>query len=294
MYQQGWNIGLSTNQSSNVLVRVDTPVQVWLSATVPSDAEPDVTAEVWLTATSTNDTRRYDTETIEVAAAMTSIAEISFDGQMDSEIFIDPGTTQDVSFRIWNNASRIDIFEVGVLFTELSGWSVELLDSPELAISAGSSSTFSVRVTSPANAQANDMGPRLTPSAISSRSGETITGEDWQGTRINAVRDVSLNYLNTQTLTPGIPIHVSIEVTNNGNGPDIAVIDLPWSPDTWEWWALFEGVNVTDGIDLSVSYDLDNVKQVDVWILLPPLESPGEFHEITLKASPESGIDVNE
>lgn len=290
----GWNIGLSTNQSANVLVRVDTPVHVWLSATVPSDAEPDVTAEIWLTATSTNDTRRYDTEAIEVAAAMASIAEISLDGQRESEIFINPGTTQDVSFRIWNNATRIDIFEVDVLFTEMSGWSVELLDSPELAISAGSSSTFSVRVTSPANAQANDLGPKLTPFAISSRSGETITGEDWQGIRINTVHDVSLSLLEyPSTLTPGIPVHVSIEVTNNGNGPDTAVIDLPWSPDTWVWWALFEGVNVTDGIDLSVSYDLDNVKQVDVWILLPPLESPGEFHEITLKASPVSGIDVN-
>ena len=290
----GWNIGLSTNQSSNVLVRVDTPVHVWLSATVPSDAEPDVSAEIWLTATSTNDTRRYDTETIEVAAAMASVAEMSFDGQRESEIFINPGSSQDVSFRIWNNATRIDIFEVDVMFTEMLGWRVELLDSPELAISAGSSSTFSVRVTSPANAQANDLGPRLTPFAISSRSGETITGEDWQGIRINTVHDVSLALLEyPSTLTPGIPVHVSIEVTNNGNGPDTAVIDLPWSPDTWVWWALFEGVNVTDGIDLSVSYDLDNVKQVDVWILLPPLESPGEFHEITLKASPVSGIDVN-
>ena len=291
----GWNIGLSTNQSSSVLVRVDTPAQVWLSATVAADAEPDVTAEVWLTATSTNDTRRYDTETIEVAAAMTSIAEISLDGNMDSEIFIDPGSSHDVTFRIWNNASRIDIFEVGVLFTELTGWSVELLDSPELAISAGSSSTFSVRVTSPTNAQANDLGPRLTPSAMSLRSGDSIAGEDWHGTRVNSVRDVSLELLEyPNTLTPGIPIHVSIEVTNNGNGPDTAVIDLPWSPDTWEWWALVEGMNVTNGIDLSVSYDLDNVKQVDVWILLPPLESPGEFHEITLKVTPENGIDVND
>ncbi|MGB2334425.1 MAG: hypothetical protein ACPH87_02010 [Candidatus Poseidoniaceae archaeon] len=291
----GWNIALSTNQSSSVLVRVDTPAHVWLSATVPLGAEPDVTAEAWLTATSTNDTRRYDTETIEVAAAMTSIAEISFDGQRESEIFLDPGSSHDVSFRIWNNATRIDIFEVDVVFTEISGWSVELLDSPELAISAGSSSTFSVRVTSPTNAQANDLGPRLTPSAISSRSGESITGEDWQGIRVNALRDVSLELLEyPSTLTPGIPIHVSIEVTNNGNGPDTAVIDLPWSPETWEWWALQDGVNVTSGIDLSVSYDLGNVKQVDVWILLPPLESPGEFHEVTLKVSPEDGVDVND
>ena len=290
----GWNIALSTNQSSNVLVRVSTPAQVWLSATVPSSAEPDVTAEVWLTAASTNDTRRYDTETIEVAAAMTSVAEISIDTGTDSEIFIDPGGSHDVTFRIWNNATRIDIFDVGVIFTELSGWSVELLDSPELAIAAGSSSTFSVQITSPDNAQANDLGPRLTPSAISSRSGEFISGEDWQGSRINAVRDVSLELLEyPNTLTPGIPIQVSVEVTNNGNGQDTAVIDLPWSPNTWKWWAMADGVNVSDGIDLSVSYDLDNVKQVDVWILLPPLESPGELHEITLRVSPENGIDVN-
>ena len=50
---------------------------------------------------------------------------------------------------------------------------------------------------------------------------------------------------------------------------------------------------MTNGIDLSVSYDLDNVKQIDVWILLPALESPGEFHEITLEVQPENGDDIN-
>ena len=288
-----WNIGLSPNQSTNVLVRVDSPVQVWLAATVPPEAEPDVTAEVWLTATSTNDTRRFDIKTIEVAAAMNSIAEITFDGDKDEDIFINPGESFDVSFRIWNNASRIDIFETGIVFTEISGWSVELLDSPELAISAGSSSTYTVRVTSPENAQAGDSGPRLTPTANSVRSGEFINGESWQGIKVNALHDVSLELIEYPAkLTPGIPIYVSLEVTNNGNGPDTALIDLPWSPDTWEWWALHDGVNVTDGIDLSVSYDLDNVKQVDVWILLPSLESPGEFHEITIEVNPRDGFDV--
>ena len=290
----GWSIGLSTNQSTSVLVRVDTPVQVWLEVSVPTDAEPDETAEVWLTATSTNDTRRFDMETIEVAAAMTSIAEISFEGDKDSEAFLDPGSSLDVSFRIWNNASRIDIFEVGIIYIEITGWSVELLDSPELAISAGSSSTYKVRITSPLNAQAGDSGPRLTPTATSLRSGNSISGEDWQGARVNSLNDVSLSILEYPTmLTPGIPVHVSLEVINNGNGPDTAVIDLPWSPDTWTWWALNDGFNVTNGIDLSVSYDLDNVKQIDVWILLPALESPGEFHEITIEVQPKNGDDIN-
>ena len=168
-------------------------------------------------------------ETIEVAAAMTSIAEISFEGNKDSEAFLDPGSSLDVSFRIWNNASRIDIFEVGIIYTEITGWSVELLDSPELAISAGSSSTYKVRITSPLNAQAGDSGPRLTPTATSLRSGNSISGEDLQGARVNSLNDVSLNILEYPTmLTPGIPVHVSLEVINNGNGPDTAVIDLPW------------------------------------------------------------------
>ena len=46
-------------------------------------------------------------------------------------------------------------------------------------------------------------------------------------------------------------------------------------------------------IDLSVSYDLDNVKVIDVWIMLSSLESPGEFHEITISTVPIEGEDIN-
>ena len=73
----------------------------------------------------------------------------------------------------------------------------------------------------------------------------------------------------------------------------MAVLDLPWSPESWDWWALDDGVNVTEGIPLSVSYDLDNIKQVDLWILLPSLEAPGEFHEITISVNSNDGEDVN-
>ena len=68
-----------------------------------------MTTEVWLTATSTNDSRRSDTEIIDVAAAMVSDAEISYEGEDGEFVKINPGQTRDVTFRIWNNASRIDI-----------------------------------------------------------------------------------------------------------------------------------------------------------------------------------------
>ena len=291
---QGWSIDLAWNQSTNILVRTDNPRHVWLTATIPAGVEPDVTAEIWLTATSSNDSRRYDTKAIEVAAAMISNAEITVDGDLQDVQYIDAGQSIDVSFRIWNNASRIDIFRPSIDFTEITGWAVELLNSPDLAISPGSSSTFTIRITAPINAQANDMGPMISPKALSMRSGDEIIGNGWQGIRVNSLHDVSIAILEAPTtLSPGVPVKVSLEVTNNGNGAEVAVLNLPWTSDSWHWWALVDGANVTEGIPLSVSYDLENIKQVDLWIILPSLEAPGEFHEITIEVNPSVGTDIS-
>ena len=290
----GWSIALAWNQSTNVLVRVDTPVQIWLTSTIPEGVEPDVTGESWLTATSTNDSRRSDLEVVEVAAAMISEAEISVEPQIQNTGYIDAGQSKDITFRIWNNASRIDIFRPHIDYTDITGWSVELLNTPDLAISPGSSSTYTVRVSAPITAQADDLGPLVSPKALSMRSGEIITGDGWQGLHVNSLHDLSLQLVDTPTtLTPGVPMMLSIEITNSGNGPATAVIDLPWSPSTWVWWALIDGVNVTDGVPLSVSYDLENVKTVDIWLILPSLEAPGEFHEITISVQPNNGDDIN-
>ena len=290
----GWSIGLSWNQSTDILVRVDTPKQIWMTTTIPNGVEPDMTAETWLTATSTNDSRRFDTKAIEVAAAMTSNAEVNVDSETQGYQFIDAGNSYDVTFRIWNNATRIDIFQPQIDYTEITGWTVELLNSPDLAISPGSSSTFTVRITAPINAQAEDLGPMISPKALSMRSGDLIMGNSWQGLRVNSLHDLSISLIDSPTtLTPGIPLQVTVEVTNSGNGPETAILDLPWSSESWEWWALVDGANVTQGIPLSVSYDLENVKSVDLWIILPSLEAPGEFHEITISVEPEEGIDIN-
>ena len=93
-------------------------------------------------------------------------------------------------------------------------------------------------------------------------------------------------------MKPGIPQLITVEIVNNGNGPAVAIIDFPWSSDTWQWWALYDGVNVTEGVELSVSYDLDNVKEIDLWMMVPPLEAPGEFHEITISVEPAGGTDI--
>lgn len=290
----GWSIGLGWNQSNSVLVRADSPVELWLTVTTPSDAPADTIAEVWLTATSTNDSRRLDTEVIAVAAAMISNADISVESGVESLQLIDAGDIVDIAFRIYNNASRMDIFRPQIEAATSSGWSVELLTTPDLAINSGSSSTFTVRITAPQTAQAQDPGPLLSPKALSLRSGELIIGDGWQGIRVDTLHDLKMNITLAPTiLSPGNANLINIEITNDGNGPDTAIIDLPWVPDTWIWWALHEGTNVTEGVPLSVSYDLENVKEIDLWLVLPSLESAGEHHEITISVSPSEGVDLN-
>ena len=289
----GWSFVMAWNQTADILVRVDSPVNVWLTATIPEGVEPDVTAEIWLTATSTNDSRRADVKSVEVAAAMISNAEITVDSISTNDIIINAGESQDIDFRIWNNASRIDIFRPQINYTDITGWNVELLNSPELAISPGSSSTYTVRITAPINAQAGDTGPAISPKALSIRSGDVIIGNGWQGLRVDSQHNLSIQLIEApDSLKPGIPQLITVEIVNNGNGPAMAIIDLPWSSDTWLWWALNDGVNVTEGVELSVSYDLDNVKQIDLWMMVPPLEAPGEFHEITISVEPAGGTDI--
>ena len=287
----GWSVQLNWNQSNSMLVRTDTPREIWIEVTVPSGIEPDVTAEAYLTATSTNDTRRTDTEVIDVAAAMFSNAQITSDET--STLEIDPGDFVDVDFRIWNNASRIDIFQPSIAFTDVPGWTVSLVNTPDLAISQGSSSTFTVRITAPITAQSGDVGPIISPKAISLRSGEEIIGDSWQGIKVNPFYNLSIELTNyPSTLTPGIPVQISLQITNHGNGQDTAIIDMPWSPNSWEWWALSEGVNVTNGLDLSAPFDLNEQKQVDLWILLPSLEAAGEVHELMISVISITGEEI--
>jgi len=290
----GWSMNLAWNQSNNILVRTDSPVEIWLTGTIPAGVETDSTANVYLTATSTNGSMKSDTEVIEIAAAMISNASVDINENMrDVDHIIEAGDIVDVSFTIWNNASRMDVFRPSISATAIGGWSTELLNTPDLAINPGKTSSFTVRITAPAHAQAGDPGPIITPSVLSLRSYTTISGPDWQHITVDTLHDLLIETeLAPQRLSPGTANHFQFKVTNNGNGPATAILDLPFSPDTWGWWALADGENVTEGIPLSVSYDLENIKIIDVWLLLPSLEAAGELHEITFSVSPEGGEDT--
>ena len=63
---------------------------------------------------------------------------------------------------------------------------------------------------------------------------------------------------------------VLLEIENNGNGESSAIINLPSLSDNWNWWIRINDQNHTGNIDLTASYDLGDIIQFELWILLPP------------------------
>ena len=61
--------------------------------------------------------------------------------------------------------------------------------------------------------------------------------------------------------------------------------------DNWNWWIRINDQNHTGNIDLTASYDLGDIVQFELWILLPPDESSGEIHDVIILAEPVSGND---
>ena len=48
--------------------------------------------------------------------------------------------------------------------------------------------------------------------------------------------------------------------------------------------------NHSGGIDLTASYDLGDIIQFELWIILPMTEASGEIHDLIVTVTPESGI----
>jgi uncharacterized membrane protein len=292
----GWQVGLEWTQASSILVRPDTPVQVYLTMTLPNDCAPDTISTFKLTATSQNDSRRFHEIEIDISASMISNAsvEVTNTQSLDSWI-VDAGETKTISFTITNHATRQDIFEMSVQSSGSTLWIVEQPTRPNAVINSGASTTFTIEITAPANAQAGDNGPSIIPIITSTRSGMTFMGADFNELEVESIEDIVIRLVDSPLkLTPGIGNKIEIEIENDGNGPTQVVIDLPNLPDSWQWWMRLSDQNHTGPIDLSASYDLQDIKIVEVWILISMEESAGIMHSIEITAMSNSmGTDIN-
>jgi len=288
----GWQVGLEWTQASSILVRPDTPVQIFMTMSLPNDCPPDTLSTFKLTATSQNDTRRFHEIEIDISASMISNASVTQTlSQSTDDWLVTAGESKMISFTITNHATRQDIFEMSVQSSGGLFWDVEQPTRPNAVINPGDSTTFSVKVTAPENAQAGDDGPILTPIIMSTRSGMSFMGDGFDELEVAVIEDLAIRLISSPTkLIPGAANIIEIEIENDGNGPTQALIELPELPETWQWWVRVADQNHTGPVELSASYDLQDIKTVEIYILISMTESAGILHTIEIAVSSDSGL----
>ncbi|WP_438995756.1 COG1470 family protein, partial [Poseidonia sp.] len=128
----GWGVQFSWAQATSILVRPDQPVLVGLSMTVPLGATPDTVVSFSLQATSQNNTEKFHSLDIDIAASMISEAYVGMTtSQASNDWHIDAGEAKIVTFTIWNNASRQDIFSMTVEYEPKGMWIIEQPSRPD-------------------------------------------------------------------------------------------------------------------------------------------------------------------
>jgi len=287
-----WDINLAWTQDSSVLVRIDTPVFVDFTLTVPADAVSDSMFHFDLTAISQNNSIRSHTQSIDVSASMISNATVGISAyQMQQDLVIDAGETITIEFTIWNNASRQDIFSLAILHGPSGQWVIEQPTLINAVINSGSSTFFKISLTAPNTGQAGDSAPAITPVITSKRSGMEFHGMPYQGITVSTISDLELRLIESPPmLTPGVPTKVSLEIENNGNGPVSASLASDSIPEAWDWWLRIDDANHSGQIELSAPYDNEDIVEIEVWILLPSAEIAGEVHSLVFTVTNSDGL----
>jgi hypothetical protein len=116
-------------------------------------------------------------------------------------------------------------------------------------------------------------------------------GSEFNGISVRTVSDLSLSIVEApMKLKPGVPVKMTLNVENNGNGPVNAVISTNSIPNTWTWWMRIGDMNHTGPIALSAPYDLEDKVNVDIMIYLPSEERAGEIHTISFRVDSSDGL----
>ena len=286
-----WSVGLAWSQDSSVLLRPNETVQALFTLMTPSDAAPDTVVEFDLSLTSQNDTSRSDVKTIPVSASMVSIADVALDMDDEGDIrYVDAGSQVVLKYTIWNNATRQDIFSMRVDVEQLGEWIVHQPTRPDAVLNPGATTTFEITIDVPADAQADDAGPMITPVLESKRSFMEIEGESYDGLRVKAVHDLNLALIEAPTkLKPGVPNELQWRISNDGNGPAMAVIQPVDLNEAWDWWLQRDGVNITGAIRLDGTPEDPNEQNISLWLSIP-LDSPaGGLNTITVELLHQNG-----
>ena len=288
----GWSVSFSWNQASEVLVQPGFTVPVMLTYSVGSDAVPDSVGSFDLIATSQNDSSRSDRLTVEVIASMVSDASIQLSQPSQNGVSIAPGESLTLTFTVTNNASVQDIFETNVIIEGNNDWIVNNIFPQQLFLNSGDTGTFSAKISAPVTAQVGDDCPEYFGSIISQRSGDIFISSSMDNLQISQINNVALKFVNVpDKLTPGEANEIGLELSNLGNGPVSAVIDLEGLPSNWEYQFMEENIEISEIIQLGEISDIDSQKLIVLSIEVPNGVDHSLIFEIKISASPISNGD---
>jgi hypothetical protein len=287
-------VNLAFDQSQSIRLIPNQIQSVKFVMTVPSGETPEKTGDFWFTMTAQNDTSRTLTEAITIQASMISNALIELNIDEDQTTLISSGERVEIQYTITNQATRQDSFDLTVDYTPAIGWIIEEEQRPPIVINPGASTSFFIAVTAPNNAQANDVAPTIKPILTSTRSGTQYDGPEYSNVMIETVYDVGLTVLSTESvLKPGGTTVIELEVSNHGNGPSSATVQLMDAPTSWSYSVRLDGVILeTADINLGVTYTGNNIERVELLLYVPMSEAAGEFHSVKIAVQPE-GEDIN-
>ena len=291
----GWSVSFSWNQASEVLVQPGFTVPVMLTYSVGSDAVPDSVGSFDLIATSQNDSSRSDILTVEVIASMVSNASIQLSQPSQNDVQIAPGDSLTVTFTVTNNASVQDIFETNVIIEGINDWIVNNIFPQQLFLNSGDTGTFSAKITAPVTAQVGDNCPEYFGSIISQRSGDIFMSTSIDNLQISQVNNVALKFVNVlDKLTPGETNEIGLELSNLGNGPVSAAIDLEGLPSSWESKFMEENIEITEIIQLGEISDINSQKLIVLSIEVPNGVDHSLIFDIKISVSPiNNGDDID-
>ncbi len=280
----GWTFDLSWNQPTNVELESGESTAIRMTVDIPLDTIPGQYSSLMLTATSDTRSDIFSRIRVNATAGMVSIANFAVDIQeLDYDVISPlPGTTVDLPFTLWNNASTFDTFEVCIITSGSRSWTVSsenlgmiieeesecttphVFDVPGLT-----ALNLNIQVSIPENAQSGDNGPLLIPIVRSSKSAENISSVPFNDFSVRMITNLELRDLvSNNYLSPGSENILTFNISNDGNGADEVLFNVGNFVYEWEYW-FSDGEDIIETIELSPSYEGNNVAQIYLHLFVP-------------------------
>jgi uncharacterized membrane protein len=255
---QGWTVSHSPNQT----LASGASATVYLTVTVPADAQAGVVDEATLSAVS-----QFDSGISGAVIDITTVNQIAgVSLSPDQQDTANPGETIGYAHVLTNTGNGTDTITLSAISS--LGWTVT--PSPNPTLVSGASATVYLTVTVPADAMAGTVDE--TTLTATSQFDIGVSAAVVDATTVNQVADVSLSPDRQDTADPGETITYVHLLINTGNGTDTFTL----SANSSQGWTVSHSPNPTLASGASAT--------AYVTVTVPSDVSAGTMDETTLSA----------